>query len=93
MDHLVALVKADLIAELSWEVPEEVPLYLLKQLCPAVQQKGEVMLCINMQQGSFSFSDWLQPLLDVWRPSKVAFSSMSQRLILKLTGPCSLEHS
>ena len=48
MDQLFALVKAYLKAKLSWEVPEEVAQFLAKQLSPAVQQKGEVMHCVNM---------------------------------------------
>lgn len=74
MDQLFALIKAYLKAKLSWEVPEEVSQYLLKQLSPAVQQKGEVMHCVNMQ-GIRAFSDWLKPLQVVRLPGKVAFMS------------------
>ncbi len=76
MDQLFALVKAYLKAKLSQEVPEEVAQFLVKQLSPAVQQKGEVMHCINMQ-GFRAFSDWLKPLQVVWIPGHVEFMSMS----------------
>jgi hypothetical protein len=75
MDQLFALVKAYLKVKLSWEVPEDVAQFLVKQLCPAVQQKGEVMHCVNMQ-GICAFSDWLQPLQVVWIPGNVEFMSM-----------------
>jgi len=75
VDQLFALVKAYLKAKLSWEVPEEVAQFLAKQLSPAVQQKGEVMHCVNMQ-GIRAFSDWLKPLNVVWIPGNLEFMSM-----------------